>query len=207
MNPPSRLGLFGGTFDPVHEGHLAIAAEARDAARLEKIVFLPARQSPHKSDRRPRATDAERLEMLRLATSGLDWAEVSDWELRQPPPSYSWKTAVHFRDTNPGANLHWILGADQWAVIGDWAEPEMLRESLEFLVFPRHPFPAPTPRPGWRASFLHTIHPANATILRESLAKGAFHPSHLPAAIQTLATRIYGPPVSGDNPVRIANEL
>jgi nicotinate-nucleotide adenylyltransferase len=207
MDSPARLGLFGGTFDPVHDGHLAIAAEARTSARLDKIVFLPARQSPHKSDRRTLADDAERLEMLRLATRGLDWVEVSDWELRQPPPSYSWKTALHFHDTYPAARLFWILGADQWAAIGDWAKPEILRESLEFLVFPRQPFPPPSPRPGWRAEFLRTLHPANATALRTALAEGIPNPPHLPAAIRALAGRIYRAAVPGDNPVQAADEL
>jgi nicotinate-nucleotide adenylyltransferase len=198
MPTPARLALFGGTFDPIHGGHLAIAAEARRAARLDRVIFLPARQSPHKSDQRIRATDAERLEMLRLATRGLDWAEVSDWEIRQAPPSYSWKTALHFRAAHPGSRLFWILGADQWTVITQWAEPEVLRETLEFLVFPRPPLPPPAPRTGWRARFLETIHPASATAIRSALADGNPAPSHLPVALQRLAGRIYGPSVSRD---------
>ncbi|MFM7182379.1 MAG: nicotinate (nicotinamide) nucleotide adenylyltransferase [Verrucomicrobiales bacterium] len=207
MKSNARLGLFGGTFDPVHDGHLAIADEARKSAGLDRIIFLPARLSPHKSDQWTLATDRERLEMLRLATRGLDWAELSDWELHQAPPSYSWKTALHFRESFPGARLFWILGADQWEVIEKWAKPEILRESLEFLVFPRPPLLAPVPRPGWSARFLQTIHPASATAIRSSLAGGISAPQHLPPAIHPLARRIYGRPVSGDNPPQSGNEL
>ena len=199
MTAARNIALFGGTFDPVHDGHLAIADEARRAGHLDRVIFLPARQSPHKTDRRARATDDERLQLLRLATSGLGWAEVSDWELRQPPPSYSWKTVLHFREQIPTARWFWILGADQWEVIEDWARPEILRENLEFLVFPRPPRPAPREKPGWRARFLETIHPASATEIRAELAAGNTRPEHLPPSLLDLARRIYCPENPRDN--------
>lgn len=193
------IALFGGTFDPVHDGHLAIAAEARRAAGLDRVIFLPARQSPHKTDRRTLASDDERLRMLQLATAGFPWAEVSDWELHQPPPSYSWKTALHFRAIYPDARLFWLLGADQWEVIADWARPEILRENLDFLVFPRPPLPDPAPRSGWRAHFLETVHPASATRIRAEIAQGDPSPGHLPEALRELAHRIYGGKIPRDN--------
>lgn len=207
MSPPARLALFGGTFDPVHDGHLAIASEAKRAAGLDQILFLPARQSPHKSGRRLHATDDQRLEMLRLATREMDWAEVSDWEIRQPPPSYSWRTALHFRAIYPECSLYWILGADQWAVIEEWAEPESLRSTLEFIVFPRPPLPTPLPRPGWRARFLNTVHPASATDIRAELSRGVSAPVHLPTALLPLAHHIYGPRSSCDNPSSLGDAL
>ena len=184
MAEPStqRVGLFGGTFDPVHAGHMAIGEEARRAGGLERVIFLPCRTSPHKTDSLPPTPGPERLEMLALATAGLEWAEVSDFEIRQPPPSWSWATVGHFRSTLPEADLFWILGADQWEVIEKWARPDILRDSLTFVVFPRPPHPTPEARSGWRALFLDTVHPASATAVRRHLARhGPPHPDLSPA--------------------------
>ncbi len=176
---PARLALFGGTFDPVHDGHIAVAAAAVARCQLDRVIFLPARLSPHKTGRAPGASPADRLEMLRLATAGCPWAEVSDWEISQSPPSFTWKTARHFLGLYPDSRLFWLLGADQWEVIESWARPEILRESFEFLVFSRPPHPPPEPRPGWRSQTLDDVHPASATAIRESLEAGMPCPPHL----------------------------
>ena len=186
---PQRIGLFGGTFDPVHRGHIAIAREARRAARLERIVLLPCRTSPHKTDALPPTPGDERLRMLALATAGLAWAEVSDFELRQPPPSWSWVTVRHFQELLPEADLFWILGADQWEVITQWARPETLRSALTFVVFPRPPHPAPQPRPGWRTILLDTVHPASATAVRHRLAQAGPPDPDLDPAVNEFVRR------------------
>ena len=92
MPAPRKIALFGGTFDPVHLGHIRIAQQAKDALGLDEVRFLPCRISPHKTDSRP-ASGADRCEMLRLATAGLPWAVVDDFELHQAGPSYSFETA------------------------------------------------------------------------------------------------------------------
>jgi nicotinate-nucleotide adenylyltransferase len=187
MNSPvQRVALFGGSFDPVHLGHLAIAEAAVAEAGLARVIFLPTRISPHKSTGPAPAAAAARIEMLRLATAGFPWAEVSDWELRQPAPSWSWRTARHFQQVLPGAELFWLLGADQWQVIESWAKPEVLQELLTFLVFPRPPAAPPELLPGWRARVLAVEHPASATAIRAALAAGRPGPGvppGLPSAV------------------------
>ena len=86
MSAPFRIALFGGTFDPIHEGHLEIAEKAHTALSLDQVLFLPCRQSPHKKSG-PLASEEDRLQMIKLATQELDWASVSDFEL-QPPILY-----------------------------------------------------------------------------------------------------------------------
>jgi nicotinate-nucleotide adenylyltransferase len=182
--PPPRLALFGGTFDPVHDGHVALAGAARAAAALERVVFLPCRLSPHKQTGAPPTSGAHRLAMLRLALAGRPWAEVSDFEITRQPPSFSWETVEHFARREPGASWHWILGADQWAVIESWSRAGFLREQLHFLVFPREPLPPPQPRPGWRMSVVDCRHPAAATAIRAALAgPGPGHAAHLAPAV------------------------
>ena len=137
MNPDGvRIALFGGSFDPPHTGHLSIAEAAVDQCGLDRIYFVPCRVSPLKG-KLPGASGGERVAMLRLALAGVSRAEVSEWELARPGPSYSWETVEHFAAQFPDARLYWLMGADQWAVIDRWARPDILRNRLTFIVFAR----------------------------------------------------------------------
>jgi nicotinate-nucleotide adenylyltransferase len=163
--------LFGGSFDPVHGGHVLLAQQVLAQTGAEKVVFLPCRQSPHKLDHQP-APPALRVAMLRLALASLGaQAEISTWELDRPPPSYSWETVAHFQEIlPPGLQLSWLMGADQWAKLTSWARPEFLREHLHFLVFPRGEEPI-QPRAGWRHTVIEARHPGSSTLVREAVAQ------------------------------------
>lgn len=163
----TRIALFGGTFDPVHEGHLAVAKEAMERARLDRVIFLPCRQSPHKTEAAG-AGEQDRLEMLELAISTLSWAEVSDWEYRQPIPSYSWKTAEAFVARYPDSELFWLMGADQWRVFESWNRADYLAELVSFLVHARDGVEVES-RVGMTA--LRGDHPASSSRIRELLSR------------------------------------
>ncbi len=180
MKSPTRLGLFGGTFDPVHLGHLEIARLAAGEMALDEVRFLPCRRSPHK-DEAPGAGDADRLAMLEIALRGLDGLVVDDFELRSPPPSWSIRTVRHMRATFPAAKLFWIVGLDQWDALPRWREPEALAELLEFIVFSRDG--EPEPRPGWRMHHVRGTHPASSTAIREALREGRPVPPWLPQGV------------------------
>lgn len=182
-----RIGLFGGSFDPPHCGHLAIAQAAVEHCGLSKVVFVPCRQSPLKG-KSPGASGAARLAMLRLATQGHPCAEVSDWELSRPGPSYSWQTAEHFAAEFPDAGLFWIMGADQWGDLERWARPEFLRDHLTFIVFAREGV-QPQPRPGWRAVFLPGEYAGSSTEVRRLLAAGEPAGHLLPPEVGAFAIR------------------
>ena len=168
--------LFGGTFDPVHAGHMAIAAAAREACEPERVVFLPAACSPFKKEGSTLFSDAVRVAMLREATRELPWAEVSELDMQLPPPSWSWRVVEAWRAAHPEDELYWLLGVDQWELLHLWARPDYLAEQLTFIVC--HRGNAPEPRPGVRALFLQgPQHPASSSALREALQGG--HP--LPA--------------------------
>ena len=168
-DPQRRIALFGGTFDPIHDGHVEIATRAREAMDLDEVIFLPCRVSPHKIGVAS-APPEDRLEMVRLATRGLPWASVDDFDLTSPPPSYSFLTATEMARRFPGARLFWIMGADQWRALPDWKEPERLAALVEFLVFSRDG--TPEPRAGFRMTALPGTHPASATAIRRELAAG-----------------------------------
>ncbi len=179
---PRKVALFGGTFDPPHLGHLAIAEDAVVSCGLDRVIFIPCRQSPHKLDRPP-TPGADRAEMLRLATRHLPWAEVSTDELERGEPSFSYITAERFHRRLPaGCALFWILGADQWAALDRWREIGILAELVTFIVFAREGSPL-TPRPSFRSVTLRTVHPASATAIRDALATGGSPPPHLPPGV------------------------
>lgn len=172
MAEARKIALFGGTFDPIHLGHIHMAELAKSALALDEVRFIPCRISPHKGGSPP--TPAEhRIEMLRLATCDLPWAVIDDIETRRRGPSYSWQTAEEMKARFPDARLFWIMGTDQWQALHDWARPERLAAAVEFIVFARgNP---PQPREGY---ILHTVeggHPASATAIREAIAAGENH--------------------------------
>ena len=107
-----RIALFGGTFDPIHLGHTTVAADAIKQIGAEKIIFIPAKRSPLKGFL-PRASDADRLHMISLATADEKSFEVSDCEVSKPAPSYTLATVEKFqRDFGGETSIHWLVGAD-----------------------------------------------------------------------------------------------
>ncbi len=120
-----RLGLFGGTFDPPHLGHLALAEWARDELKLDRVVFMPAARPPHKRGR-VRTPTAARLAMARLAVRGHRGFEVSALEAGRRGPSYTVDTLRALRDRSPGAEWFLLLGQDSLAELASWKDPEAL---------------------------------------------------------------------------------
>jgi nicotinate-nucleotide adenylyltransferase len=127
--------MLGGTFDPIHVGHIAAASVAIDCAHLDRVIFIPAAQPPH----RPAAVAAakERLEMCRLATAGDARVEVSDLELNRPGPSYTADTLVELRQLQPDAELFLILGWDAASLFHTWHRPEEVRAIASLLIVGR----------------------------------------------------------------------
>ena len=167
MTAPRKIGLFGGTFDPVHLGHIHLATLARNALALDEIRFLPCQISPHKSGTTP-TSGMDRCEMLRRATAEFPWALVDDFELHQQGPSYSYQTAQAMAEKFPHAQLYWIMGGDQWDALPRWKHPEQLAARVEFIVLARGEIPQP--RDGYRLHVVPGQHPASATEIRKAIS-------------------------------------
>ncbi len=173
MSSTRKIGIFGGTFDPVHLGHLHLASLAKDALGLDEVRFLPCRISPHKTGTAP-ASAEDRLEMLRLATAGIPWAVVDDFELKQAGPSYSYQTAEAMAERFPDARLFWIMGGDQWDALPRWKHPERLAACVDFAVLARGE--TPRPRAGYKLHVIQGEHPASATGIRNVASAGKAAP-------------------------------
>ncbi|MCU0771188.1 MAG: nicotinate-nucleotide adenylyltransferase [Verrucomicrobia bacterium] len=148
-----RIGIFGGSFDPVHAGHLLVAAAAREEAKLDRLIFMPARQSPFKSGQ-PLASDGLRLRMLRLALAGCEWASVSDLELRREGVSYTVDTLRILRRDLPDARWFFLIGEDHLARLPEWREADALGRLVEFLIIPRPGSPGDEPPAGFQWHWL-----------------------------------------------------
>ncbi len=129
-----RIGVFGGSFDPVHIGHWWIAEAALEALSLDQIRWIPAATSPLKPEG-PIASAEDRLEMLRLATSGSDQHLIDDREIRRGRLSYTVDTIDDLRSEYPGAEIMLVVGSDSLATIGQWHRPEkLLRDAILAVV-------------------------------------------------------------------------
>ena len=170
MNKQRKICLFGGTFDPIHLGHLHIAQAAVDELELDKVIFLPCKQSPHKSNH-AQASEDDRLEMCRIATADIHWAEVDEHDLVAASPCYSWRTAENIATRFPDAELYWLMGTDQWQALPEWNRPNHLAHLVKFIVYTRGE--TPTPRQGYELHGITGSHPASATKIRANM------PQHL----------------------------
>ena len=133
------IGLFGGSFDPPHKGHIVAAREALEKAKLDEIVFVPANVSPLKVGRMSASND-DRLVMLRLAVADEPRFKVSDYELRRSGVSFTIDTVRHFRAAHPDDELAFIIGADAFATLHQWKDADELKKLCGFVVVERtHP--------------------------------------------------------------------
>ncbi|MCA9001979.1 MAG: nicotinate (nicotinamide) nucleotide adenylyltransferase [Planctomycetes bacterium] len=134
---PRRLGLYGGSFDPVHTGHLAVAGRAREAFALDGIWFLPAAIPPHKLDQRLTG-GRDRVCMLELALADLPCARVNALELSREGPSYTYDTVAEIaRERPPGGSIHLILGGDNLPGLPGWHRAAELLDLVEPIVVRR----------------------------------------------------------------------
>lgn len=132
-----RLGLLGGSFDPVHNGHLAIAQQAREALGLDQILFIPTNHPPHKPND-SLAPAHDRYEMVRLATAADPSLAISDVEIRRPGKSYSIDTIRLLQQTNrPDTRLFFLIGLDAFLDFPSWRDPKTLLQLCSFVVLSR----------------------------------------------------------------------
>lgn len=131
-----KLGIFGGTFDPVHLGHLVLAETVREECGLDELWFMPARLPPHKLSNRITAPRA-RLEMLELAIAGHENFRVSELEIGRDGPSYTLETLHELRQQYPDAELSILIGADSLADFPNWKDPRGILELARVIAVNR----------------------------------------------------------------------
>ena len=141
-NTQKRVGLFGGTFDPIHFGHLRAAEEIKEILSLDKVYFIPSAIPPHKSNLEI-TNSSKRLEMLKLAIEGNKYFDVSEFELQSETPSYTIKTLEYFNHVEPNTEYYFILGNEQFNHIESWKDYKGLFKISNFAVITRPGFSEP----------------------------------------------------------------
>ena len=149
----NRIALFGGSFDPVHHGHLLVALAAIEELSLERIFWIPAAQSPFKPDSKPASADL-RTRMMRLALAGQTRYEVDTQEIHRGGTSYTIDTVRDYRTRFPSAELFYLIGADHIPQLHKWRAATELAAAIEFVAIPRPGEAAPAAPAGFRVRTL-----------------------------------------------------
>ncbi len=145
-----RIGVFGGTFDPVHYGHLVLAETCRQQLKLDQVRFIPAAISPHKLNLRPTDGNA-RADMLSMAVSGYPEFVVDRRELKRLGPSFTVDTLAELTRENPDAEVFFLMGADSLKDLLTWKQPEVIAKLAVIVACNRPGVPVPDPSQlvGW----------------------------------------------------------
>jgi len=130
------LGIFGGTFNPVHLGHMRLVVEVLESVRPARLDLLPSARPPHKGGRRLLPFEL-RVDLLRTATEGMDTVFVNTLENERDTPSYTVDTLRIYKEREPGFRLFFILGAEDFSAISTWQQWEMLPHLADIVVVPR----------------------------------------------------------------------
>lgn len=131
-----KVGIYGGTFDPIHHAHLILAREALDQLALDEVLFVPAALSPHKQDQPPTPATV-RLEMVRAAIAGEPQFRIDERELRRSPPSFTIDTIEEMRTAENELELFYLLGSDNLARLHTWHRFDDLQRLVRFVVLVR----------------------------------------------------------------------
>jgi nicotinate-nucleotide adenylyltransferase len=204
---PERIGVLGGTFDPPHVGHLWLATLAADALRLDRVLFMPAGQPPHKLGRRVTSA-ADRLLLTSLAIAGDPSFSLCSVEMERPGPSFTVDSVEELLRMYAGAQLYLLMAADSLAEIDTWRDPDRLLTLVEWAVGPRPGSAAPErdalrSRFGPAASRIHLLDgPAldvSASEIRRRVAAGKAIRYLVPRAVEGLIVErgLYRRPARG----------
>ena len=145
-----RLGIFGGTFDPIHNGHLVAAVNARHDVGLDRVLIIPAHEPWQKVGRRELTPAADRLAMVEAAVANVEGLEASDIEIRRAGSSYTADTVEELTLLRPDDELFLILGADAAPGLDTWERTEVLRQCTTLVVVNRPGTDAVAVPPSWR---------------------------------------------------------
>lgn len=186
-----RIGVFGGTFDPPHVGHLIVASDVCDALELDRMIFVPAADPPHKRGRVTASAEA-RLRMVRAAIAGDPRFEVDDLELRREGASYTVDTLRELTRRHPEAEFFFLVGADQVRQLGSWREPEEIARLACLAVVHRGGEP-----PEVEARLRHRVVPVtrvdlSSTDIRARLREGRTVRYLVPEAVREVVEGEYG---------------
>ena len=134
QNNHKRIGIMGGTFDPIHMGHLILGEQSFEQLHLDKVLFMPSGNPPHKRNRTGRASDGQRVDMVRLAIENNPHFELSLAEMHETGYTYTYRTLEELKEQNPDTDYYFIIGADSLFTFDEWKEPARICRACTLVV-------------------------------------------------------------------------
>jgi nicotinate-nucleotide adenylyltransferase len=191
-----RIGIFGGSFNPIHLGHLAVARKVIEQGLVDEVWLMVSPQNPLKQAATDLIPEQDRLALARQAVEDCPRILASDFEMQLPLPSYTWRTMEALRERYPNYAFSLIIGADNWVNFSRWAHHEALLAEYPLLVYPREGYPIASET---LPSSVHIIDaplfPFSSTSIRNLLADGKDVEKMIPACIIDAAQRLYAAPL------------
>lgn len=188
-----RIGIYGGSFNPIHTGHISLAQHILSAARLDGVWLVVSPQNPLKAGNGSLIDDEVRLRLARKALEGVSGISVSDYEFHMPRPSYMWHTLRHLSETNPDVSFTLIIGADNWLDFDRWYRSRDIIAAYNVIIFPREGYPVDATKLPQGVCLVNTpLFPISSTEIRQKVARGESITGLVPAAIEDDVMHIYG---------------
>lgn len=187
------IGIFGGSFNPIHMGHIRLARQIRKAAALDEVWFMVSPLNPFKKAAADLLDDRLRLGMARQALIGEEGLVASDYEFHLPKPSYTWSTLQHLSETYPDRRFALIIGADNWLAFDRWARPDFILAHYPILVYPREGYAITQSLPRGVRLINTSRYPESSTEIRRRVRAGEDITGLVPARIEALVNRYYRP--------------
>ncbi len=177
----SKVAIFGGSFDPIHNGHLALAAEVLGRGLASEVWFMVTPQNPHKQGSRL-SDEQQRLQMVQMAIEGMPGIKASDFEFSLPRPSYTLNTLTALDEAYPDKEFSLLIGADNWEKFDKWYKGDEILSRYGVIVYPRGNDSEPELPAGvcWLPARLHDV---SSTMVRAAVAAGEDITSMVPAAV------------------------
>ena len=177
----TKVAIFGGSFDPIHNGHLALADEVLSRALADEVWFMVTPQNPHKQDC-TLSDEQQRLQMVQLAVDGKSGVKACDFEFVLPRPSYTLNTLTALDEAFPDKEFSLLIGADNWEKFDRWYKSDEILSRHGVIVYPRGSEEEPPLPPGvqWMPAKLHDV---SSTMVRAAVAAGEDIASLVPYAV------------------------
>lgn len=189
---PIRTAIFGGSFNPIHNGHIRLARQVITEGHADEVWLLVSPQNPLKQHQSLQP-EAIRLELTRRALATDPQLIASDFEFTLPRPSYTWNTLCALREAYPERQFSLLIGADNWAFFDRWAHPDDILSNFPLLVYPRPGYPlSPETLPPSVHLIQAPLFPYSSTDVRQAVQSGAAITEMVPECIREEVMRVYG---------------
>lgn len=177
-----RIGIFGGSFNPIHNGHIALAKAILAQCDIDEVWLMVSPQNPLKRDATDLLDDRLRFEMAQKALEGVEGVKASDYEFHLPKPSYTWNTLQHLSNDYPSDTFILLIGGDNWARFSRWRHWQDILRNHDVVVYPRDEYPGTIQMP---------LLPISSTEIRERVRRNESIESMVPAGIVGDVERYY----------------